>query len=296
MTQQPAASPLGESRPPTAPADSGEAARLADPAIRAMLVGYARSRVPEADAEDVVQTILVAALAAPRVPSGPVELRRWLIGIARHKVADLHRERKRLRTGEVPAQAVEALDEASEWLLWAEKQVQDRDGARALSWLARESEGEKLAQIAASETVPAPQLRQRVSRLRRLLQRRWRAELAVLSLLLLAGLIGWRLLHPAEPQALPELSPHLGPFHISADGHGRIAALEMRLQAVAACDQGLWQECLDILEGSIALAPESADEPLVKLTRARAQQALEWQRVEKVLEERRPPTIYKSGP
>ena len=128
-----------------------------------------------------------------------------------------------------------------------------------------------------------------------MLQRRWRAELAVLSLLL-AGLLGWRWLHPGAPRALPELGPPLGPVTISRDGRDRIAALELRVRSLSACDRGLWRDCLRDLDASVALAPETANHPLVQLIRARAQQALEWERVERVIEKHRTLPDYKSGP
>jgi hypothetical protein len=47
----------------------------------------------------------------------------------------------------------------------------------------REGEGEKLESIAESEALPAPRVRQRVTRLRRHLRTRWAAEIAALAAL-----------------------------------------------------------------------------------------------------------------
>src|SRR5262245_11901768 len=81
---------------------------LAEPAVRQMLAEFVRRRVPASDVDDVVQTVLVEALAAPARPRGEDELRRWLIGIARHKVVDHHRRASREAASEIPDVPVDA--------------------------------------------------------------------------------------------------------------------------------------------------------------------------------------------
>jgi RNA polymerase sigma-70 factor, ECF subfamily len=59
---------------------------------------YARRRLmprPEL-ADDVVQDVFVAALDGLRTFTGASSLRAWLIGIARHKIEDLYRQRLRI--------------------------------------------------------------------------------------------------------------------------------------------------------------------------------------------------------
>lgn len=70
--------------------------------------GYVRHRlVPRADlVDDVVQDVFLAALNGLRTFHGTSSLRAWLIGIARHKVDDVYRQRLR---------APEPLDEGGSW-------------------------------------------------------------------------------------------------------------------------------------------------------------------------------------
>ncbi|MDF2697521.1 MAG: hypothetical protein K0S65_5904, partial [Labilithrix sp.] len=63
--------------------------------VRRGLTALLRRRVPPQEVEDIAQTVLADALAASTVPTDPEELRRWLTGIARHKIADFHRRRAR---------------------------------------------------------------------------------------------------------------------------------------------------------------------------------------------------------
>src|SRR5262249_45517283 len=144
-------------------------ASLADRATRRFLEDFIRRRVPAADVDDVVQTVLCDALAASPPEMDEADLRRWLIGIARHKVADRHRKASRDRPDEVPD--IEAppppLEERS-LVDWAQKQIGEKnDAAQTLDWMAREGEGDKLERIAADANMPAARVRQRVSRMRR---------------------------------------------------------------------------------------------------------------------------------
>ena len=64
---------------------------LAREDVRRGLTALLRRRVPGQEVDDLAQTILCDALASSSIPSDPEEMRRWLIGIARHKIADYHR-------------------------------------------------------------------------------------------------------------------------------------------------------------------------------------------------------------
>lgn len=147
--------------------------------IRRGLEAHLRRRVPPQDVEDVTQSVLAAAVAAPAVPSDPDELRRWLSAIARNKVADFHRGRARSRNliaedqmpdavGSAPA----AFEEREVLRALLEEKRSPREEA-ALRWLLREHDGERLVDIATENGVAAPVVRQRVSRLRRALRSRW---------------------------------------------------------------------------------------------------------------------------
>jgi RNA polymerase sigma-70 factor, ECF subfamily len=91
--------------------DRKAAARLVAAHIDA-LYAYARQRLaPRADlVDDVVQNVFLAALNSLGAFQGQSPLRTWLIGIARHKIEDVYRQR--LRT---PAALddVDALEEDS---------------------------------------------------------------------------------------------------------------------------------------------------------------------------------------
>jgi DNA-directed RNA polymerase specialized sigma24 family protein len=146
-----------------APSDLRDA--LADPNVRRRLVAIVGRRVPPDATEDVVQSVLCDALAAREVPTE--SLPRWLYAIARHKVADFHR-RAKLRTRETAGEeATRDPLEERDLLERAQAIAPDR---RALEWIVRAETGVSLAEIAREEELPAPVVRQRVSRLRRALR------------------------------------------------------------------------------------------------------------------------------
>ncbi len=177
----------------------GGRALLADVGLRRSLTAALRRRVPAPEAEDLAQTVLCDALASPRLPTDPGELRRWVAAIARHKVADWHRRARRLVPTEdgaldpidpapTTSGTVEARELLEDVLRAAERETKD---GRTLGWLVREHEGDRLCDIAEDEGLPAPVVRQRVSRLRRALRARYAALLAVV-LASGAGLAAWR--------------------------------------------------------------------------------------------------------
>src|SRR5262245_46088203 len=75
---------------------------VGESALRRTLSSMIRRRVPPVDAEDVVQAALLDALAAERLPEDPADLARFIVGIARHKIADYHRRSKRERRSNDP--------------------------------------------------------------------------------------------------------------------------------------------------------------------------------------------------
>ena len=183
-------------------------ARLGDPALREALLKYARRRLPPTEVDDLVQNTLTDALVSQNPPNDEREFQRWVHGIARHKIADLYRRRGRTPQldadldGKVgTSDPGPATGELSQWI---ERELPKTDGAQAtLHWLLRESDGESLDEIARDEALPAPRVRQRVSRLRRHLHSRWLAlGAAGLALLLCAGLA----LHLWRSQKAPEIA------------------------------------------------------------------------------------------
>src|SRR5262245_58614547 len=113
---------------------------LGDPGLRRALEDFVRRRVPPSEVDDVVQTVLCDALAAPGRPRDPNELKRWLLGVARHKVVDLHRRARREPPAELPDIEVGPPPvEEREMAQWAERQVgSTRDAQKTLAWMARE--------------------------------------------------------------------------------------------------------------------------------------------------------------
>jgi DNA-directed RNA polymerase specialized sigma24 family protein len=163
--------------------------------LRSGLTALLRRRVPLQEVDDIAQTVLADALAANRVPTDPEELRRWLTGIARHKIADYYRRAARAQVdeGQVDAAFVEPTAfEEREVLHALLGEQRSRREAETMEWLIREHSGERLADIAAENELPAPVVRKRVSRLRRALRSRWTAVMgfaAVLTGLCVMGLV-----------------------------------------------------------------------------------------------------------
>lgn len=178
--------------------------------LRRNLTAMLERRLPREDVDDVAQTVLCDALQAERIPADPIELRKWLAGIARHKVADFHRSRARTsaRTdrlddeGAVEPESPPAPLEAREVLANVIDETKTARDRETLGWLVREHSGDRLADIAKEAGLPSPVVRQRVSRLRRALRKRWAAALAFVFLV--GGLAG-------------------GAYTFSTDGSGGVA-------------------------------------------------------------------------
>ncbi len=248
--------------------------RLSAPELRQLVERFVQRRVPTGDVEDVVQTVFVDALAASNAPSSPEDLRKWLVGITRHKVADFHRRGRRVRHVELPDELEEPAPSpaaAREWVEWAERKTAgDPDAARTLGWMAREGAGEKLAHIAEDEQLPATQIRQRVSRMRRWMKREWAAELAAVAAIVLLALVAWRWLREPEPVAGPE--PEIIPDGVPVPPLERARLL--RGEAVGACAEQQFQECLDKLDEAAGLDPAGDGADDVQALRRQAEQRL----------------------
>jgi len=190
------------------------------PALRKTVAAMVRRRVPAGDVEDLAQTILCEALAAPGLPSDPAELRRFVAGIARHKVADFHRRTRRHDSSdvdqlEVDPAPVEARQLLASIVASVSSSVRERE---TLEWLVREHDGEQLRTIAEDAGLPAPAVRQRVSRLRRVLRAQWSHALALLVVAGACGVLAERARHErstisadptGDPVALAALFEHV---------------------------------------------------------------------------------------
>jgi len=195
--------------------------KLSDPALAAALSHFVRARVPEPEVQDIVQSTLTAALDADdeAAPVDDEEIVRWVYGICRHKVVDWFRRARRevphdLEAPDQPAIAAaeSAPQSAMDLLRWAHKELPaGEENAKTLEWMLREGAGEKLETIAAEANVPAPRVRQRVSRLRRYYKARWAAQAAALAALLLVALALALALRQKKEEVAPAPVPTLQP-------------------------------------------------------------------------------------
>ena len=231
-------------------------ARLADPGLRRAVEAAVKRRVRGDDAEDVVQAALADVLSAARVPEDAEEFRRFVFAVTRNKMFDHFRRRAREAPEEEahePA-ASEAPLSARDILRWAEAKLPDSDAQHTLEWMLREGDGEKLEQIARDANVPAPRVRQRVSRLRRFLREHWAAELVLgtLSLALLAAGTAFYYRHLHRTHEIAEHNPVLLPEPPqSSEMQGR----ELRRAALLRCEKSDAAECLAGLDRARALDP-----------------------------------------
>jgi DNA-directed RNA polymerase specialized sigma24 family protein len=276
--EPPPSGPLSRPEPaPNATASDGGRRALGDPALRRQLEEFVRRRVPASDVDDVVQTVLLDALASRARPDGGDELKRWLLGVARHKVVDLHRRAHREPPAELPdIEAAAPPVEERELVRWAEEQAgSTKDAQRTLGWMAREGEGEKLESIAADEQVPAARVRQRVSRMRRWMKERWLAELAAVAALALLAFAMWRWLsRPEDERPEAHHEPPAPTATVEPEPTPLERAAELRLKAFDECRAERWQACLDGLDRAKALDSGGDAAPAVGAARDAATRGL----------------------
>jgi hypothetical protein len=144
--------------------------------------------------------------------------------------------------------------------------------------MAREGAGDKLAHIAADEKLPATQVRQRVSRLRRLMKQRWVAELTAVAAIVLIALIVWQVLKNDEPVTLP--TPHPEEIDKPVVDPRVAEAKKLRGEALESCEAERWEPCVQGLDDAAALDPAGDTAPEIQQARKTAAEALERQREE----------------
>lgn len=216
---------------------------LSDPELLRGLTQFVRSKVNDSDARDIAQVTLSEALASSSLPDDG-NVKRWLFGIARHKLADHYRQRRQHvpLEGEAIAVSDEAPAESARDLLrWVNRQLPEgADAARTLEWMMREAEGDPLEAIAEEQHLAAPTVRQRVSRLRRHLRERWSVQLAAAALGMVVAITGYawyeaRRNLPVAPEVVR------GPSKLEQ-------AEELRRLALERCRQERYEECVGDLD------------------------------------------------
>ncbi len=227
---------------------------IGSPSLRKGLEKMIRARVPSSEVDDIIQSTLADALASQSVPDDPEEIRRWVFGIARHKIADHFRRNGRERPVAQPELHAPSAPHAAEDLLrWVDREMPpDSQGQETLDWMLREGEGEKLEHIAEQDNVPAPRVRQRVNRWRKQLRERWAAQLAaVAAIVVIVGAALWAWRHRTQ-QAVT-----VGPDHsaVTPVESARLRAAELRSAALQRCESKEWVACLQGLDEAAKLDP-----------------------------------------
>jgi RNA polymerase sigma factor (sigma-70 family) len=235
-------------------------------ALRPLLVRAVAARVPSSDVEDVVQAALADAVASKKKPSAPDERRAWIFGIARHKIADYHRSRRRESPqGDGDADLPDSAPHHSErdLLRWAEQVLPEgEDAKKTLEWMLREGDGEKLEAIAEGARVPAPTVRKRVSRLREHFRAQWKKELALVAAAALIATMWFLLARQPKEEAHHVPKPSVTALPPSEVAEG------LRIEGVDACRREEYVECIEKLDRAKALDP--AGDTREDVVRARA--------------------------
>jgi DNA-directed RNA polymerase specialized sigma24 family protein len=126
---------------------------LLDPKERARLTRRIARRVPESDVPDLFAQVRLDALRALTVPDTRKRCRKWLYGLVRNLIADLHDgwRAQDAALATLPRGAYGRIPEEAIWRkLWLEKRVQrGLLPAAELEALVRQELGEPLESIAA---------------------------------------------------------------------------------------------------------------------------------------------------
>jgi DNA-directed RNA polymerase specialized sigma24 family protein len=212
---------------------------LGDPHLLRSLTTCLKRRLPPSEVEDVAQTVLCDALASDAPPLDPEELRKWVAGIARHKVADYHRRARRLvldRDGSCASDAAddEALQaderrrvEARGLLANVAAVPRNERERETLQWLVREHAGEHLSEIADEAGLSGAVVRQRVSRFRRVLRARLGAALALVLALGAGGALYASRPHDTRDTIVAEPAPNASRAALAARGSWRVTSVEV---------------------------------------------------------------------
>lgn len=238
--------------------------------LRDDLLALVRKRVPASDAEDVVQSTLMEALAAKGAPSEHEPFRKFAFGVAKNKIADYYRRSKRETLDEAPdAESPPENHEGRSLLHWAEERLPNAESKKTFGWMLREGDGEKLETIAEDESVPAPRIRKRVSRLREHLRAHWKHEVALLAALGVASLVFFILRGRKDPDIVEDT-----PRPVPQQTEPERLAEPIRNKAHNDCAAGRFVDCLEGLDRARVIDPAGDSKPGVAADRRNALDAL----------------------
>ncbi|MCL2779508.1 MAG: RNA polymerase sigma factor [Polyangiaceae bacterium] len=271
------------------PSTSSPTLTIIGPELRASLVAMVRRRVPESDAEDIVQAALAEAIESPHAPTEVHALRRWIFGVAKNKIVDFYRRRGR-ETFDLPdVPDSPAPHGEADLLRWAQRHLPEgQDAHMTLDWMLREGDGEKLESIAESEKVPAPRVRKRVSRLRNHFRAHWAREVALLAALgVVISVVAFLVLRKHDDERIApviDVDPSAHPPNQREDQRPDQRAAEMRERALAICNeaasllgddaQNAWRACIAELDEAKRIGPNGDSDPTIERARAAAGKAL----------------------
>ncbi len=242
---------------------------LADPELRGALDRFVRRRLRGEDASDVVQATIADVLANDGAPDDEEGFRRFVFIVARNKLVDhIRRHTREVASDELSDHALAGHDPVSarDLLRWAEEELPNSDDKHTLEWMLREADGDKLEHIAEEAKVPAPRVRQRVSRLRRYLKERWAAQLAAAGMAGIVLLLGYAYYDRQETIG-EHIRKQPRPEQLQPEQ-------ELRRYALDRCHRKDWTGCLEGLDRAKVLDPEGDAKPNVQEARAAAARAL----------------------
>jgi DNA-directed RNA polymerase specialized sigma24 family protein len=175
---------------------------LADAGVRRRIEEIVRRRVRPDAVEDVLHQVACDALASHVAPEDPAEVPRWLFAVTRNKVADHHRTCGRRAEAPLDPGRLVGRPAPLEARSLLRQVIADASrhprGAETMRWIAREADGERLDEVAREAALPPATVRQRVSRMRRWLRKRWLHEALLVAA---AGLVAVLVLCSRAPRA-----------------------------------------------------------------------------------------------
>ena len=287
------------SAPPRSTADMRRARRLADPRLReAVSATLHRAKAPKAALEDLISETLTRACANRFLPDHDECCRQYVCGMARRVAIDFLRERNGRREeskepfneraanaprvdGSARVEARVTLEQAAQRLTPAKRKV--------IPWLLRHAAGESYATIAGEEGLDYKTVWDAAESVRAELHRIMSRGVTLMVMVLIAWIAAKRVVMPepnvagifshppkVQPAPKPETSAvpqPQGQVQAPSPTNESVSPQTIRTQALQACGQHRWGECLDGLDQAAQLDPEGDESADVQEARTEAQLA-----------------------